>query len=299
MSLVTSSSTSKPYGLARVCRLWDVPRSSVYARRARRLRPPTPPVRRGPKTLLDDAALTEKIRGVLAASPFHGEGYRKVWARLRFAGTRTSKARTLRLMRLNGLLAPVRAGRPHGPRAHDRTIVTGRPNEMWGTDATSTITTSEGTVTIFFAVDHCTAECVGIHAARRGTRFEALEPLRQAVREQMGDYGRDVACGLKLRHDHGSQFMSDHYQGEVRFLGIESSPAFIREPEGNGCAERFVRTLKEQLLWLRTFETTEELRLALQEFKDRYNREWLIARNGYLTPEQARRSLMPRPEVAA
>ena len=115
----------------------------------------------------------------------------------------------------------------------------------------------------------------------------------------MGDYGRDVACGLKVRHDHGSQFMSDHYQGELRFLGIESSPAFVREPEGNGCAERFVRTLKEQLLWLRTFETAEELRLALQEFKDRYNREWLIARNGYLTPEQARRSLLPRPEAAA
>lgn len=299
MSLATSSSASKPFGLARVCRVWQVPRSTVYAQRARRLRPPMPPARRGPKCCLSDEILTDKIRGVLAASPFHGEGYRKVWARLRFAGTRTSKARTLRLMRSNGLLAPVRAGRPHGPRAHDRTIVTGKPNEMWGTDATSTVTTREGTATIFFAVDHCTAGCVGIHAARRGTRFEALEPIRQAVREQMRDYRQEVAAGLKLRHDHGSQFMSDHYQGELRFLGIESSPAFVREPEGNGCAERFVRTLKEQLLWLRTFETVEELRLALQEFKQRYNTLWLIGRNGYLTPEQARLSLLPRPEVAA
>lgn len=107
-----------------------------------------------------------------------------------------------------------------------------------------------------------------------------------------------MAYGLKLRYNHGSQFMSDPYQEEVRFLGIEPSPAFVREPEGNGCAERFVRTLKEQLLWLRMFETAEGL-LALQEFKNRYNREWLIARNGYLTPNQARRSLLPRPEVAA
>jgi len=248
---------------------------------------------------MDDAALIEKIRQVLAASPFHGEGYRKVWARLRFAGIRTSKARVLRLMRAAKILAPVRAGNPHGPRAHDRTIVTERPNEMWGADATSTLTVAQGTATIFFAVDHCTAECVGIHTALRGTRFEALEPLRQAVREQFGQYREEAASGLKLRHDHGSQFMSDVYQGELRFLGMESSPAFVREPEGNGCAERFVRTLKEQLLWIRTFETVEALRVALQEFKTKYNREWLIARNGYLTPEQARLKLTVRPEAAA
>jgi hypothetical protein len=50
---------------------------------------------------------------------------------------------------------------------------------MWGTDATSALT-AKGPATIFVAVDHFTAECVGIHAARHDTRFEALEPLRQA-----------------------------------------------------------------------------------------------------------------------
>ncbi len=54
--------------------------------------------------------------------------------------------------------------------------------------------------------------------------------------------------------------MSHHFQTEIAFLGIESSPAFIRAPEGNGCAERFIRTLKENLLWVQTFETIEELR---------------------------------------
>lgn len=299
MSQAISPSAREQYGLIRVCRAWEVPRSTVYARRVIARSGPTQPSRRGPKGCMDDAALTEKIRQTLDASPFHGEGYRKVWARLRFAGIRTSKARVLRLMRAAEVLAPMRAGNPHGPKAHDGTIVTERPNEMWGADATSTLTTTQGTATIFFAVDHCTAECVGIHAALRGTRFEALEPLRQAMREQFGDYREGAACGLKLRHDHGSQFMSDVYQGEIRFLGMESSPAFVREPEGNGCAERFVRTLKEQLLWIRTFETVEDLRIALQEFKNKYNREWLIARNGYLTPEQARLKLSLRPVEAA
>jgi putative transposase len=53
--------------------------------------------------------------------------------------------------------------------------------------------------------------------------------------------------------------MSDHFQKELKFLGIESSPAFVRAPEGNGCAERFIRTLKENLLWVRTFDTAEDL----------------------------------------
>ena len=74
----------------------------------------------------------------------------------------------------------------------------------------------------------------------------------------------------------------------VAFLGIESSPSFVREPEGNGCAERFIRTLKENLLWVRTFETVEELRLALLDFRRRYNGEWMIERHGYRTPAQVR-----------
>ena len=99
--------------------------------------------------------------------------------------------------------------------------------------------------------------------AERADRFEALEPVKQAVRERFGAFAKDVAAGLRLRHDHGSQYVGHHFPAEIRFLGIESSPAFVREPEGNGCAQRFVRTLKENLLWVRRFETVEELRLAL------------------------------------
>ena len=88
-------------------------------------------------------------------------------------------------------------------------------------------------------------ECVGIHASRNAERFEAMQPLRQAVRERFGTFAKSIAHGLALRHNHGSQYVSHHFQAEVHFLGIESSPAFVREPEGNGCAERFIRVLKE------------------------------------------------------
>jgi len=293
-----SPSTGSPYGLALVCRAFEVARSTIYARRTRGASP-RPLGKRGPKTEWNDEALLERIREVLRDSPFHGEGHRKAWARLRFKDVRTSRRRVLRLMREAGLLVPAREGRAHGPAAHDGTITTERPDQMWGTDLTATVTTEEGTAAVFLAVDHATTECVGIHAAAAPTRFEALEPIRQAVRERFHDYAPDVALGLALRHDHGSAYLSRHFQDEIRFLGIASSPAFVREPEGNGCAERFIRTLKEQLLWVRTFRTIEELRLALQEFKDRYNHEWIVQRHGYLTPSQARAKLLARVEVAA
>ncbi len=299
MSQTSSPSTQRSYGLARVCRVWEMPRSTVYAAQERRRPGAAPPQRRGPKPVWSDPALLTQIREVLEAAPFVGEGHRKVWARLRYRGVRTSKARVLRLMRDAQLLAPTRLGHAHGPAAHDGTILTARPDVMWGTDATSCLTRREGTATIFIAIDHCTAECVGIHAANPGTRFEALEPIRQGVRAAFGGYAAGVAAGLALRHDHGSQYMSDHFQDELRFLGIASSPAFVREPEGNGCAERFIRTLKEQLLWVRTFDTVEELRLALLEFKARYNRAWLIERHGHQTPAAVRAAFSVAVEVAA
>jgi putative transposase len=286
MSRAVSPSTRRPYGVLRVTRLWGVSRATVYRRR----RPPPEAIARarpGPSGALPDDELAEEIRALLGASPFHGEGYRKVWARLRFGGLRTSRRRVLRLMREHGLLAPGRVGRPHGPRAHDGTITTGRVDEMWGTDLTSVLT-GEGVASIFVAVDHGSTECVGLHAARRATRFEALEPIRQGVRERFGGFARDVAGGLKLRHDHGSQFVAHDFQAEIAFLGIASSPAFVREPEGNGCAERFIRTLKENLLWLRRFDTVEELRLALLDFRRRYNATWIVERHGYRTPAQVR-----------
>jgi transposase InsO family protein len=296
MSRTVSPSSARPYGLTRVCRVWRAARSTVYRHRT----PPreAPPRRPGPVGPMPDADLVAAIRGVLAASPFHGEGHRKVWARLRHAGLRTSKRRVLRLMGQHGLLAPSRTGSPRGPRGHDGTIIPETVDAMWGTDLTTTWT-GEGRAAVFVAIDHCSAGCVGIHAALRATRFEALEPLRQGVRRHFGGFAQGVAADLAVRHDHGPQYMADAFQKELRFLGIESSPAFVRAPEGNGCAERFVRTLKENLLWLRSFDTVEELRRALLEFRETYNATWLIERHGFRPPDAVRQDQLSTAALAA
>jgi putative transposase len=296
VSRQVSPATGQVYGLQRVTSVWGVSRATVYRHR----RPAAAVARKrpGPLGAMVDEAPVAAIRQLLADSPFHGEGYRQLWARLRFAGIRTSRRRVLRLMREHGLLAHQRAGRPHGSRAHDGTITTERIDLMWGTDLTS-VMTGEGQAAVFVAVDHCSAECVGVHASGRADRFQALQPLRQAMRERLGGFAKGAAAGLQLRHDHGSQYVSHDFQAELRFLGIQSSPAFVREPEGNGCAERFVRVLKENLLWVRHFDTVEELRLALLAFQRAYNQSWIIERHGYKTPAQVRADQIGQLPMAA
>lgn len=286
MSLTPSPSTGKPYGVARVVAVWELPRSTFYAAKDRESRP-TAAQKRGPKRI-SDTDLLAQIRSVIAESPFHGEGYRKVWARLRHKGMHVWKERVLRLMREHSLLSPSRQPERRPGNPHEGTIVATAPNQIWGTDATATVTAAEGKVTVFAAIDHYTAECIGIHVVKKAHRFEALEPIRQALREQLGGPGEGAATGVVLRHDHGSVYMSDDFQNETAFFGMQSSPSFIRQPEGNGCIERFFRTLKEQLLWIRHFADITELRSALHQFRTAYNDGWIIGRLGYRTPSQAR-----------
>ena len=303
MSACRSEQTRRRYGIERVCRVWNVARSTFYGRRGdgNRSAPRVPT--KNPSGWLSETELLAQIRAQITATSeddgFLGEGYRKVWARLRARGVRTSKRRVLRLMRENGLLAPTRKGRPPGPRTHDGTIITDAPDVMWGTDATAIWTRKQGMVTVFFVVDHCTTELLGVHAAKWANRFEALEPIKQAVRHAYGGYDQDIAKGLKLRHDHGSQFVSRDYQNQLKFLGIESSPSFVRNPQGNGVAERYVRTLKEQLLWQRDFEDAEDVRVALMQFKTRYNERWILGRHGYASPQAVRKQLSTAAPVAA
>jgi putative transposase len=285
--------------LATVCRLTGAPRSTVYARRDRAGVERPLRRKRGPVVAICDEDLTELIREVIRSSPFSGEGHRKVTARLRREhGIRVGRKRVLRLMRQAGLLAPQRARGRRKPRPHDGTIIPAAPNTLWGTDATMAYTRNDGWVWAFVAVDHHTAEGWA-SVAKRGDRFACLEPIYDAVRDRFGSIGPDAARGIAMRHDWGPQYTSGHFQGALRWLGMEDSPAFVGEPPCNGCAERFIRTLKEQCIWARTYADVAELGAAVADFVHRYNTEWLIERHGHRTPREVYQGwLQTREEVA-
>jgi transposase InsO family protein len=285
-----SEGTGQRYPLTMICAVWRVARSSVYAsRQGTESASHAEQQKRGPKTELADEVVVVEIRQVLKESEFLGEGHRKVRVRLRAKGIRVGKNRVLRLMRENGLLAPVRRGRhERGDRSHSGKIVTEQPNELWGTDATRFYTKQDGWVWFFAAVDHCVSDVVGWHVARKGDRWAALEPIRQGVQAHMAGYAPRIALGLGLRHDWGPQYTAHQFQGELRWLGIRSTPSYVGEPECNGVAERFMRTLKEECLYLYDFESLEQARQVIGEFIERYNRGWLLERHGYRTPAEVR-----------
>jgi len=196
VSRAISPATGRAYGLAQVVQVWHLSRATVYRHSAAASAEPPPcPARRGPVGACSDAELLEYIRAQVLGLRLHGEGYRKIWARLRHAGIRSSARRVRRLMGQHGLLAPHRVGRPE-QRAHDGTMTNIAVDAMWGTDMTETVTVKEGRARVFVAVDHCSGECVGNHASRSGSRFEALEPVRHGVLRHFGRIEKDAAKGV-------------------------------------------------------------------------------------------------------
>jgi transposase InsO family protein len=178
---------------------------------------------------------------------------------------------------------------------------------MWGTDGARVFTVEEGWGWTFVAVEHWNAECVGWHVCKQGTRFAALEPISQGLMATAGSVTADAGRGLSLRMDHGTQYLSDHFQNQLRHWGISPSFTFIEQPQTDGVAERFIRTLKEQVIYGRVFQNLQEGREAVKGFVDTYNREWLVEKaisapgrpgpNGSSTtqsPRRVKKNLCPR-----
>ena len=150
----------------------------------------------------------------------------------------------------------------------------------------------DGNVTLFIVAEHWNGEGVGWHVAKQGIRYAAAAALALGVNQVFGSVRADAARGVAVRHDHGSPFMSDYFQNQLKFFGMAPSFAFVRQPETNGVAERFIRTLKEQIVFGRFYQDIEEVRAAVRAYFERYNQHWLLEKNGYQSPAETRRNWM-------
>ena len=291
MSATTSAATRRCFGIQRVCQVWERSRSALYARRARaHHRLGGGPARRGPAPRQSDAQLLAAIRTDLARSPFHGEGHRKVHARLRILdGIRVARTRVLRVMRAHGLLSPHR-GRQGAAKTHDGRVITQAPNVMWGTDGVRVFTLDDGWGWIFAAVEHWNAECVGWHVCKAGSRFAALDPIAQGLERLYGSLDADVARGLALRMDHGSRVpVRPRFLKQIRYSpGIHPSFGFVEEPRNERCARSggIVRSRSKRST-AESFRSLEAVRAAVADFVERYNQTWRLEKlraHRYHTP---------------
>ena len=291
MSREVSEVTGQPFRVDALCRLLEVPKSSFYEYRRQRRDAQVVRERKdsGPKKALDDAELLVKVREVLWSSPFYTEGYKKVHVRLRKKGIRAAKDRVRRVMRQAGLLSPQRTERK-AEKLHEGTIIPQTINQLWGTDGTVFGTETGQLLWLFAVVDHFSDEVLGWHIVEvgQGTRWAALEPVKQALRRIRGVVAKDVGGEIAVRHDWGPQYRAEDFRKELEYWGLANSPALVHEPETNGVIERFFRTLKEECLWIERFRDADHAREVVGRWMETYNCEWLIERHGYRSPREVR-----------
>jgi transposase InsO family protein len=227
-----------------------------------------------------------KIQELKTEHPFWG--YRRMWAHLTYVNNlQINKKRVYRLMKIHGLivtkntrLKAKRTANRSKPRAD-------RPNQLWGIDMTK-FKTEEGWGYLVITLDWYSKKIVGHHLGYLSRTAEWLEALEQGVQEQLPNGVREQ--GLKLVSDNGCQPTSNRFMKACHHLGIEQIFTSYNNPKGNAETERMMRTLKEELLWLREWGGLYEAQTALNAWIKSYNESYLHSAHGYRSPVWAEKN---------
>jgi putative transposase len=229
--------------------------------------------------------LLRAIVAVIRRSP--AWGVRKVWAFLRHVrGWVVSRRRVWRIMKAHGLVLPASGPeRREGERRGQ--VAVPDSNRRWATDLTTQATARDGVVAIVPVVDCGDRVALAIEITKSQEAPAVLRPVERALGDTFGDPPH-VPDGLELRSDHGPQYTGADAEALCRRWHVVHSFAPVARPTGNAVVERFIQTLKVELLWTRDWESIEELRVAITEWVVRYNEERPHQALGWRTPAEQR-----------
>ena len=230
-----------------------------------------------------NSAVVERIKGIKSEHPFWG--YRRVWAHLKYVDElEINKKRVLRLLRKHGLLVKpdtklkaVRTPSRSKPKPC-------RPNQWWGIDMTKVMVTGFGWMYIVVVLDWYSKKIVGYYAGLQCRGSEWLEALDMAINRQFVEGVREKH--LHLMSDNGSQPTSIGFMKNCREMDITQAFTSYGNPKGNADTERVFRTMKEELLWLREWNSPFELADALGLWVEHYNGHYLHSALGYRAPNK-------------
>ena len=230
--------------------------------------------------------LVERIRQIKGEHPFWG--YRRTWAYLKYVdGLVVNKKRVYRLMKKHNLtvlsnhqLKAKRLSNRRKPRPD-------RPNQWWGIDMTKVMTDS-GWVYVVIVLDWYSKKVVGHYSGTQATSRHWLDALERGLNRQFPDGVRDH--NLHLMSDNGSQPTSLRFMKACADLKVDQAFTSYNNPKGNADTERMMRTLKEELMWLREWPSATELQKELDCWIEYYNESYLHSALGYHPPNWAEKT---------
>lgn len=271
-----------------LCTLFTISRAAYYAAR-RAVAAGTPRVVRTvarPNVVPTDVLLAA-IRAVVADNP--AWGVRKVWATLRDRGLRAGRARIWALMHAHGLVLARDREPGDPPRGH---VVVPAPNRRFATDLTTIWTKRDGPVAIMPTIDCGCRSVLGLTVSIDQHAPAVLASVDQALEAAFGT-PEAVPDGVELRTDHGPQYTGADCDALLTRWGVAHTYAPVGRPTGNAVVERVIRTMKEEVLWLKDWEDAAEVAAAVEAWRATYNAQRPHQALGWQTPSAWRAAHLP------
>jgi putative transposase len=239
------------------------------------------PEREGPGATA--AELEAKVRECAGSHP--AWGVRKVHAHLRRRGVVASRKRVWAVMKRLGLVLPAPEHREEGARLGS--VAVPESNRRWATDLTTVWTRQDGLLAVMPVIDCGDRMALGWEVTTSQESPAVLAPLARAIEEQFGEPG-NVPDGLELRSDHGPQYTGGDCSQLCSRWRLDHTFAPVGRPTGNAVAERFILTMKSELIWTRDWDSADEPRAVLAQWLEVYHRERPHQALGWKTPSEKR-----------
>ena len=284
-----------------LCATFDLSRAAYYAE-ARRQRGPTPAGPGGGKVIAlprrprhtSAEVVLLRIREVLDRETATAWGVRKVWATLRREGLRVARRRVHAIMRAHGLVL-ARDSEPGEPaRGH---VMVPEPNRRLATDLTTVWTRKDGVVALVPTID-CGDRTAVVVVTKDQHGPAVLASVEAKLVAAFGS-PTHVPDGLELRTDHGPQYTGADCEALCTQWRLMHTFAPVGRPTGNAVVERFIRTLKEELIWLRDWESADELRGAIATWLHHYLHHRPHQALNWQTPTERRAERLAAPVALA
>ncbi|HEY6408263.1 MAG TPA: IS3 family transposase [Ktedonobacteraceae bacterium] len=269
--------------LQRLCELFGISRSWYYEQLDQ------------PGDDADAIALRDQIERIILEFP--GYGYRRVTHTLARQGCRVNHKRVLRIMREESLLCHLkkrfvvattnsRHRFPVYPNVLAE-VVLNTPDQAWVADLTY-IRLRSAFVYLACILDAFSRRCVGWHLSREMTTQLTLTALKQAIVE------RRPQPGLIHHSDRGVQYASYDYVEQLQQIGAQISMSSVSNPYDNAKAESFFKTLKQEEVYLKEYDSFADAEANLAVFIEQvYNTKRLHSSLGYLPPAEFEATYIP------